>query len=65
MLNSCVRGERTECSAKPRGSRRSVSLRIAVPLPAASQPDEGDIPERYKERVSDYFKRLSDAEGSR
>ena len=27
--------------------------------------DEGDIPERYKERVSTYFKRLSDAEGAR
>ena len=27
--------------------------------------DEGDIPERYKERVSNYFKRLSDAEGAR
>ena len=27
--------------------------------------DEGDIPERYKERVSSYFKRLSDAEGAR
>ena len=27
--------------------------------------DEGDIPDRYKERVSNYFKRLSDAEGAR
>ena len=27
--------------------------------------DEGDIPDRYKERVANYFKRLSDAEGAR
>ncbi len=27
--------------------------------------DEGDIPERYKERVSNYFKRLAEAEGVR